>query len=405
MNKLKDNILLYVVLLGVFWIKAASLLSMPFLTIFLYKNTNLSIVNIGIIVGLQPLSLCIGSIFGGYLSDIFKRQYILLSSVFIGFLVFIGFYFTSKYLSSNFQIFSFGILNLINGASSALFSPASRTIISEVAKTPEDNIKYLHLRYLVLNLGAIIGPLLGAYIGIAANADAFVVTGILYLIYGLFLLVILQKYLISSTPIDKKAESSYSLSDAIKYLMTNYVFLSLLFSLIIFNVSYIQLTSNYALIINKNIINGTIFFSWLLSLNAILVVFFQPIIFRVIRNKDQKFLILYGYLIMFICGLIMLFWSINKSSLILFVICLSIAEILVFPTGSILASTFTNEKYRGIAFGAIDLEYLGCAFGPVMGSCFFQLFNLQGYLLFAMFIPLIAIILYLPCLYHKDIFR
>lgn len=401
-NSTNNNLLLWIVLSGVLWVKVASLLSMPFLTLFLYKTTHLSLIKIGIIVGLQPLALCFGSVFGGYLSDIFKRQNIMLISVFIGSIVFFGFYLSSKYLISNIQIISFGVLNLINGFSSALFSPTSRAIISDAAKSPQDSIKYLHLRYLALNLGATLGPLLGAYAGIAANSGAFLITGILYLIYGCILFIILRKYLTISITSEAKNITSYSFYTAIKYLMSNYLFLSLLFSLIIFNMLYIQFTSNYALIINKNIVNGTIFFSWLLSLNAILVVIFQLGIFKIIKNQDQKLLIIYGYLILFICGLIMVFLSINKFSLVLFVVCLSLAEILIFPTGSILVSTFTIEKYRGIAFGAIDLEYLGCAFGPVIGSYVLQSMNIKGYLYFMVCLPLISIFLYLPCLLSKN---
>ena len=257
-NSKSNNLLLWIVLIGVFWIKASSLLSMPFLTIFLYKNTHLSLVHIGIIVGFQPLALCFGSIFGGYLSDILKRQHIILLSVFIGALVFLGFYISAKYLSSNIQIISFGALNLINGIRSALFSPTSRAIISDISKSPQDSIKYLHLRYLALNLGAALGPLLGAYAGIAANTEAFLITGVLYLIYACILLIILNKYLSKSVKIETTNVLSYSFFAAIKYLVNNYLFLSLLFSLIVFNIIYIQLTSNYALIISKNIVNGTI---------------------------------------------------------------------------------------------------------------------------------------------------
>lgn len=400
-NSKSNNLLLWIVLIGVFWIKASSLLSMPFLTIFLYKNTHLSLVHIGIIVGFQPLALCFGSIFGGYLSDILKRQHIILLSVFIGALVFLGFYISAKYLSSNIQIISFGALNLINGFSSALFSPTSRAIISDISKSPQDSIKYLHLRYLALNLGAALGPLLGAYAGIAANTEAFLITGVLYLIYACILLIILNKYLSKSVKIETTNVLSYSFFAAIKYLVNNYLFLSLLFSLIVFNIIYIQLTSNYALIISKNIVNGTIFFSWLLSLNAISVVILQPVIFRFIKNKNQKLLIPYGYLILLVGGLLIAFLSVNKFTLILFVICLSVAEILIFPTGSILVSSFTIEKYRGTAFGAIDLEYLGCALGPALGSYILQLFNLNGYLYFVASLPLISIMLYLPCILNS----
>jgi hypothetical protein len=68
----QQKLILSTIFTGIFWTKAASLLSMPFLTLFLFKNTQLSVSVIGLIVGMQPLALCFGSVIGGYFSDIFN---------------------------------------------------------------------------------------------------------------------------------------------------------------------------------------------------------------------------------------------------------------------------------------------------------------------------------------------
>ncbi len=108
-----SKLLLCTVLFGILWTKAASLLCMPFLTLYLFKHTQLSITSIGLVVGLQPLALCFGSVIGGYISDNFKRHIILMLSLFISSLVYLGFYFTAKYLILIPQMIAFAILSFL----------------------------------------------------------------------------------------------------------------------------------------------------------------------------------------------------------------------------------------------------------------------------------------------------
>lgn len=390
--------LLWIILGGVMWTKAASLLSMPFLTLYLYKNTGLPIAIIGLIVGAQPLALCFGSMLCGYLTDVFERQKLILLSVAMSGLVFLGFFVTSKYLFGDLQVITFAILNLLNGFCASLFSPVSRVMISDEAKTPEENIKFLHLRYFALNIGGTFGPLIGAYAGLSGNNKAFLITSILYLIYAIVLYFALKNY---KQAIVKQIVLRFSFKDFIQtlsVLMRNKLFISLLLSLTLFNIIYVQLSTNLGLIINKNILNGTLFFSWMLSLNALLVVVLQPIIFNLIKARRQSMVVLLGFTLILACSLPLTFLTVTKTSLVFFVTCLTIAEILVFPTGSILVTEVTPERYRGIAFGVIDLEYLGSAIGPALGGLILQYCNINIFYTSILVISLVCCIVFLPCL-------
>lgn len=398
-----SRVLLWIVLGGVLWTKAASLLSMPFLTLYLYKNTDLSIAVIGLIVGAQPLALCFGSIVGGYLADVFKRQNIILLSVLGSGLVFLSFFFTSKYLGHDTQVAFFALFNLLNGFCAALFSPVSRAIISSEAINPEENIKFLHMRYFALNIGGTLGPLLGGYAGLAGNNNAFLTTSILYFIYAFILYLTLKNYHSSLSTVKRNSSSGIrEFVEAIKALVRNKVFLSLLISLTVFNILYVQLTSNLGLIINQNIIQSTMFFSWMLSLNAILVLILQPIIYSIIKSKNQRLVVLYGFLIILCSSLILIFVPVIKISVIFFVVCLTIAEILVFPTGSILVTEVTPERYRGVAFGVIDLEYLGSAIGPAIGGMLLQYFAVNMFYVALLGLSILSIIIFIPCLRYTE---
>lgn len=392
-NDKNGKLLLWVVLFGILWTKAATLLSIPFLTLFLYKNTHLSIFAIGIIVGLQPLALCLGSTIGGYLADIFKIQTVMLYSILMSCFVFFGFYFTSKYLMYDAQIIAFALLNLLNGVGIALYSPVSRAMISSMAKTSEENTRFLHLRYFAINVGAALGPLVGAYAGVAANEKAFLITALLYLFYLIFLFFSLKNY---HNP--KKIlvnENNINFVDALKKIVENKPFMGLLISLTIFNLSYVQLSSNLALLINNAITKDTLFFSWMLSLNAIMVILLQPIIYFVVKNLNQRNVVLIGYCIALLFSLVLIFLPINQITIILFVTGITIAEIFIFPTASILVVEITNENYRGIAFGVMDLNNLGNAIGPALGGATIGYLGKYGFYGLICILAAMCILIYL----------
>jgi MFS family permease len=171
-------------------------------------------------------------------------------------------------------------------------------------------------------------------------------------------------------------------------------FVYLLASLTIFNILYVQLTSNLGLIIGQNIANGIVFFSWMLSLNAVLVVILQPILFSLVKNNIQNKVILHGYCIFFLALCVMCFFPLSKPLVIFFVICLTIAEIMVFPTSSVVVGEIVEEKYRGMAYGVIDLEYLGSAIGPVIGGIILQRSTLSSYWLSLLLLAVACIILH-----------
>lgn len=366
----KSTILLITLLFGVFWIKAAALLSMPFLTIYLYKYAHISPTMIGIIVGSQPIAYCISSIFSGHLSNFVKKQTIILAAVLIGMFSFFGFFIAGKFLLGNPLLSLLAIMNMLNGISTALFSPVVRSVLTDLAKTPEENIKYLHICYLIINIGAVVGPLIGAYAGIAGGLQAFLFTGILYAIYALLLLIILNKYLVDNkNTLETIIQSEkQTLMQVLSYLFYNKKFMSLMISITIFSISYVQFTTTLGIVVNQNMLNGTVFFSWLISFNAIVVLILQPLIYRFIKSKDQKIVALYGYISFVIIGLFPIIMPLGKAALIIFVFGLTIAEILIFPTSSILISEFSAKQYHNMAYGVIELSSLGTAIGPAIGG-------------------------------------
>ena len=125
---------------------------------------------------------------------------------------------------------------------------------------------------------------------------------------------------------------------------------------------------------------------------------FQNFIPFKIFATAPRFVIMYGFLIILLCSFIVMLLPINKLSIIFFVASLTIAEILVFPTSSVLVAEITPDKYRGTAFGAIDLEYLGSAIGPALGGVIIQYFAIFGFFIGIFLVSCLCTLAYWPCL-------
>ena len=179
--------LVWVTLFGVVFTRTASFMALPFLALYLYNDLNAHPILIGLTIGIAPLVGTFGGFIGGYLNDRFGRKHILITTIFIWGFVFIGF-------SVAEHIAVFIVLNALNGLCRSFFEPGTQALMIDF--TPSEQRKRIFsLRYTAINIAGVIGPVLGSFIALkSAQSVPFFVTGAMYLIYALFLLVGLNRY-------------------------------------------------------------------------------------------------------------------------------------------------------------------------------------------------------------------
>ena len=172
--------LIWLILFAGFWIKCAAYFTVPFLAVFLAKNTALSLPVIGLIVGAQPLAALAGGFLGGHLSDRFGRRQILFVSLIGSSLAYFGFFLAARYLAGGpASWLCFALLNLCAGWFSSFFWPVTQALIADLVSEQQRPVIYRY-RYVITNIGAGLGPLLGISLGIAAASTAFLVTALSY---------------------------------------------------------------------------------------------------------------------------------------------------------------------------------------------------------------------------------
>lgn len=362
MNKLKSyyvqfHPIVWVLLSGTVLARGSAFATLPFLAIYLSRNLDLHPVLIGITIGISPLSGVVGGFLGGHLSDRFGRKPVMIGSLFSMSLVYFGFMIAET-------PGWFIVLNALNGLSGSFFEPTGQALIADLTEKSK-RMRAFSLRYTAINIGASVGPLLGAYLAVVSAKSAFMVTGIMYFIYVLILALMMKKYNLGN-PASETA-SKVTIASSLKIIGKDKALRYLILGTIIINFGYSQMESNVPQYLESTIANGVFVYSVMLSINAVMVVLLQmPISHFAERFKTMQ-VMMAGALFLSV-GMLAFGFVTGWYTGILAIIFITIGEILIFPSSSYLVDQLATDELRGTYFGAAQFRRIGHFLGPIAGG-------------------------------------
>ncbi|CAH0347266.1 MFS transporter [Bacillus sp. CECT 9360] len=345
------------IIIGTMFGRMATSMSMPFLAIYLTKSLGVSPAMTGAIVAVSALVGVLASFLGGYLSDRFGRKRILILSIFMWAAVFAGYGFSKT-------ILAFFIMNSLNGLCRALFEPASRALLSDITE-PKNRLLIFNLRYTAINVGVTFGPLLGLKLGSADSMSSFYVAGIIYTLYGLSLIVSLKNH--QDKTVDLK--NRITMREAAGVINRDKTFTLALVALILSITGFSQFNSTLPQFFSssESFENGVAVFSYLLTLNALLVIIIQYPIVAISKRFPSILSIAAGNLI--IClGLIGFAYAKSIPAFILIIVLFTIGEVLMFSMTDLFIDELADPAIKGTYFGALGFSGLGNVIGPWFGG-------------------------------------
>lgn len=352
-------------LLGTVLARAASSMSMPFLALYLAKHANMSPVMIGVVIGAGSLAGTFGGFFGGALSDRFGRKSIMMGALYAWGLIFIGFSLAS-------QLWMFLALNMVNGLCRSFYEPVSQALMADL--TPkEKRFRVFSLRYLCINIGVAVGPMLGAMFGMMSGRLPFFLTGLVYLVYAATLLMLLNKFGIRQ--IEGERKERISIGSAWSVVRRDTVLRRYLLGGVLGAVGYSQMAVTLSQYIDaKGLNEGIGLFATLMSVNAIVVVLFQVPLVRWIEKRPPLFAIVLGGLF-FALGDVGYAFSDSWLPFILSMVVFTFGEIMNYPAANLLIDRLAPEGLRGTYYGAQAFSSFGHFLGPWIGGFFLQHWN------------------------------
>ncbi|KQV19526.1 MULTISPECIES: MFS transporter [unclassified Kitasatospora] len=348
-----------------FSLKLVSFLCIPFMTIYLSRNIDAPPYVIGIIVGLSQLGSLTAGFFSGVLADRVGKRLVLLVGLFGSALVFLLFFLTATFLTGSpaFPV-AFGLLNACYGVMSAIFWPVTQVLMADSLPKERRAALFRH-RYVLTNFAVGIGPPVGAFLGVSSARAAFVISGCSYLAFAsaFWWLTRGTAFGLSDQPSERR-----SFTGAIKVLGGDRVFRGLTISMILFSLAYCQIESNLSRIINLGFADGVRFFSVLLTVNAVAVIVLQPPATAISKRLSPRRTILLGNALFAVVCLLFSLVQFGKTGLVALIVLVSMAEVLVVPTVSVLVDELAPPDLRATYFGAATLRNLGLGVGPAAGG-------------------------------------
>ncbi len=228
-----------------FLMKVGQFMLLPFLAIYLVKNSHLNTIIISFIIGSGPFIYGITGFAAGVLVDKFGVKRIMILSLLLGGLCSYFFFFSQTALW-------YFLINVLTGITRSLFDVASKTY--GISGTTSDLRKLcFSLRFMVVNSAAAIGPIIGAYFATRNSLLSFKIISMLYIFLGLLSIFILRE---TNNDNSNNSQNTVSFREMIHILFTdNRLKLLLLISFIIWCI-YSQLDSTLPQYLNANMSNG-----------------------------------------------------------------------------------------------------------------------------------------------------
>lgn len=358
------------VIIGTFLSRSGFFMTIPFLGIYLGKVKGIDPATTGAILGISFLVGTASSFFGGALSDRIGRYPVMVGSMLLWCLVFIGFAVADS-------VPVFFALSALNGLFRNVFEPAARALLTDVVPK-EKRSDVFNARYFAINIGGAIGPLIGLQLGAGGSSSSvpFLAGAVIFGVYALILAVFMLKY--REKPVERSA--SIPFRQMAQIVFTDKVFLCFLLGNVFTTGAYSHLDTTLSQYIGHDRVD---IFSMLFMCNSLSVLVFQYPLARVMKRVPSLQSLKIGCL-MFGLGLLGFGLFEHPALLIASMVVFTIGEILCFVVGDVLIGEIAPAHMRGAYYGASGFAFIGQSLMSWTGGLLLQSFGFgQGPLIFA----------------------
>ncbi len=312
---------------------------LPFLSLLFTKELGFTSSTAGVYITIITMCYIPGNLLGGVLADRFNTRNVLILSQVVSAACLILITFTNHiYVRVFLLIISFIIAGMIY--------PCIDTLVTRSTEG-EDRKRAFSLMYIGFNIGYAIGPVLGGFL-ISKNINyLFIGDGLTTMAAaGLVSIFISNKSAVAPKVqnVEKQNTKTFHILSAKKILIAFIILCAF------FNFIYAQYTFTLPLSLNSTFgfTTGAKYYGLLISVNSIFVIFFTPIITKILGKMSSITNMIFSGLF-FLVGFGSYYYSINIILLIISTILWSVGEIL-FSVNSI---AYVTEKSPSTHVGRI----------------------------------------------------
>lgn len=334
----------------------------PIFPVILGSDKGINPTQIGLIIGIIPLTSQLGSAVGGLLSDRVGRKITISLGSFIEALSIFGYGFSDSYMS-------FLLYSMVFGLGNGIYSPSVKASIAALtSKCAKTRTTAFSLRGIAANSGVGVAGLLILALSSIKYSIIFFIASSIFLLLGIITAILLPKGC-GDEECPKIPLNSYML------IVKNKAFVIYTLASILVWAIFAQLNLLLPLRADSVLKNGKII-GTIWTITSVIVIIFQGIISKYILQKINPFNgitigVLFFGLGIFLIGLSNDFLFLTLSASIFL-----IGQMLVFPTTDSITSQLAHTELIGAYFSIANLiSGLGNAVGNFLGG---RIINIYG---------------------------
>ncbi|AAW87276.1 MDR family MFS transporter [Aliivibrio fischeri] len=361
------NHMIWTVLTGTLLARTTYFMAWPFLIVILYQDFNARAVTVGAILAGSAVVGSFTGLYSGWLSDKFGRKWVMIWGCIIAAFSYAGI----GIATSIFQLF---ILVGMCGLMRPMIEAPAKAVIGDNLDDEKDRELALNVRYFLINVGGAIGPLIGITLGLAHPKVLFLITGVTYLAFGLFLFISFAKSN-SEILLSKATSDVTSFLSTVRIISKDRLFIKLLAANVIMMFVYGQYESSIPqVIVRTDIVDAAKFVSGLVLVNTLTIVVLQFPMLKLLENIPLFVRTRIGMALMALAQLAFLLVPVDfPTGWLMACFILSVGEVIAFPTLNVQIDQLAPKHLRGSYFGAAAIYGLGFALAPLVGGLLIQL--------------------------------
>ena len=352
----------WVLTLGIFIYVGAAALAFPFEAIYLRQYLGTSMTMIGVVFGLVPLAVMPVQFWGGQLTDKLGRRVIIMVSVLVGVVWFVGFAFVTEL----WQVAALVALESAFGW--PLFQTASNAMIADLLPQ-ERRQEGFGVTRAAMNFGVVVGPVMaGQALGFGVSFRALFLSAA---VGCLAMVVVMAVWIRESRPasatvrvkrVDDRGRAGY------RAVLHDRVFIVFCLAAVLPVFCIGNFGSIYAVYITDFLGVPSRTWAYLLTLNALIVVVVQIPLVTALRRRNRMLLLAASSALLAV-GIGGSAFAGPVWSLVAFIAILSLGETLLSPVASAEVADLAPEAVRGRYMGVWTVVWNGgAALGPAFGG-------------------------------------
>lgn len=261
-------LIVHTLLFFTFVIRFSYFMAWPFIAVIMTRNYHMTPTEIGLTMTSSALISVILGMYGGQISDRLGRRIILLLGC--GFSA-VGY--ITLALATGFGLFVTGLM--IIGICFAWVDPPVRALMSDLLVDHRRRALALQLRYYLINVAAVFGPLIGLAFGLTSQKGTFLITGLTYVPFFIYVLFYIPRGRIIAGQ-DARVTQTLKLHQMVLLIARDRIFIAALLCSILCNIVYIHyeaILPQYLLLLDGN--GAVKLITLVLVTNACSVLFFK----------------------------------------------------------------------------------------------------------------------------------